>query len=78
MIQILLVILSIIFFVLMSKAKNYLSATKKLIIAAGFAGVLGIGIILNPYRFNSSTLIILSVIIIGVFLRYWMYLRHRD
>ena len=62
----------------MSKAKNYFSARKKLIIAAGFAFVLAIGIILNPYQYNSSTLIIISVIIVGVFFRYWMYLRHQD
>ena len=78
MIEILIVILAIIFFILMSKAKNYFSARKKLIIAAGFAGVLGIGIILNPYQYNLSTLIIISIIIVGVFFRYWIYLTHQD
>lgn len=78
MIKILIGILAIIFFVLMSKAKNYFSARKKLIIAAGFAGILAIGIILNPYQYRSSTLIIVSVIILGIFFRYSMYLRHQD
>jgi multidrug transporter EmrE-like cation transporter len=58
--------------------KDYLSATQKIIISAGIAGVLIVGIIFNPYQFNPSSLIIISVIIIGVFLRFLIYLRHQD
>lgn len=76
--EFLILTIAFIFFLLLRVAKNRLSASQKLIISLVFVSVLAFGIISRPSHFNWSFLIILSVIVILVFLRYLNFLRNRD